>query len=336
MNKTTMILAIIAVIAVVIAGSVSAYVFMQPKQTTETKTIRMVRTALPEVTDLNTYLAKEILKQKYDINLEFEYFEAPEMAMAAMIGGSGDIGSESTGLFSAIARGGAFKVVMAGTRTSDYVIVAKDSITSLLGLEGKTVGVDGELKMGHIYVLYPFEAAGGDPDKVNWLTVGSSGTRVTALLSGQIDATAVHYYQWKYLEAQGGFRMLGTVAQVMPEYTQNWDGCTQSFITDHPDLVGTFVKAQIEANRRFNANFTEFQRMVTENLVEQPDIPLHDLWEFLVSIQIWPNNKTFDTASVQYTIDLLVTTGTLTQNLTVSQCADLTFEANALQALGTV
>lgn len=121
-------------------------------------------------------------------------------------------------------------------------VIARDSIRRPRDLEGRLVGVTG-LPSDDAVLDSIVSADGGDPDKVNRVTIGFNA--VSALASGRVDAaTAFWNAEGVTLERRGvATRTFRVDDYGAPRYPELVLVTTDAMVRDDPNLVGAVVAA---------------------------------------------------------------------------------------------
>jgi NitT/TauT family transport system substrate-binding protein len=153
------------------------------------KLVVAIGTSPPDLSLQTYYFAKENgFYEGLDVTLMPMNGDAT--AMRAMIAGEADIAA-GVGLaipLKAIETGAKLKVILAVSPKMDYLLVGQKDIANAKQLEGKSVGISGPGAVSYQVPLLMVKAAGGNPDKVNFVAVGGSSARTLALIGKKIDA----------------------------------------------------------------------------------------------------------------------------------------------------
>jgi ABC-type nitrate/sulfonate/bicarbonate transport system substrate-binding protein len=134
----------------------------------------------------------------------------------------------------------------------DWVFVASDRYKTLAELNGKVIGISTPGTSSEFLVRRLLASRGFDPDKhVTYASIGATGARAAALVSGRIQATWLGYDAAFEVLRRGGFHVLDnlSVTQVFPGYVNLTWAAKTAYIDRNPSAVRSLVKAQILANR---------------------------------------------------------------------------------------
>jgi ABC-type nitrate/sulfonate/bicarbonate transport system substrate-binding protein len=92
-----------------------------------------------------------------------------------------------TGLIlSAIANGAeGLRIIATHSKRLHFAFYAKNDIKDLKGMYGRTFAISGIGGLPHLVMLALYERAGLDADRLQLLTVGGTGARLSALMAGK-------------------------------------------------------------------------------------------------------------------------------------------------------
>lgn len=143
-------------------------------------------------------------------------------------------------------------------------------------LAGRTIGAAREGSVNEAIARFILEELGYDPDNDVDLRnmTGGSNDWVTAMLTGQIDATVAFPRHIPLAEAEGGSALyVGT----RPEPQNGW-GILRSTLDEHPDFATAWLYAYIQSQRwcKDPDNHEEMRRIIVEEQgLDYPD----NAWE---------------------------------------------------------
>src|SRR5207302_4906024 len=115
------------------------------------------------------------------------------------------------------------KGIGAVTPHFDSHIGARKTVTSLKELEGKSFAVSGIGDVAQVGPMLCIEQAGGDPNKVQWVTVGSGSVRIQGLIGGAFQATAFNTVYVKRILSYDYLHILAEQAKLLPEFIYTWE-----------------------------------------------------------------------------------------------------------------
>jgi ABC-type nitrate/sulfonate/bicarbonate transport system substrate-binding protein len=111
----------------------------------------------------------------------------------------------------AIDKGAPISIVRLEMQLSPYALIGKKSYVKIEELRGKTLMVDGPKGITKIYVERMLAAHGIKPSEVDFLFVGATAARFSALQAGAIDATIL-LPPFSFAAEAAGFSNLGLTA----------------------------------------------------------------------------------------------------------------------------
>lgn len=202
------------------------------------------------------------------------------VATQALISGETRFISSGGGALVDAVFAGADTVALASPTTqSDGVLVTKKEITRLPQLRGKTIAVNSIVGPAMIALKIILKSANLDPERdVKYLPVGSSGSRMAALKSGNVDG-AVITPPFTLHARRGGYNFFDNAAVPalagihMPNATII--GRRKS-IDAEPQITESFVKSVIEAihfikknKARTMAILGKYQRLENSEEIEE-------------------------------------------------------------------
>lgn len=143
------------------------------------------------------------------------------------------------------------------------IMVGREGVTAD-NLEGRTIGGAREGSVNEAIARFILEELGYDPDSDVDLRnmTGGSNDWVTAMLTGQVDATVAFPRHIPVAEAEGGSALyVGS----RPEPQNGW-GILRSTLDEHPDFATAWIYAYIQAQRwcKDPENYEEMRRIIVE------------------------------------------------------------------------
>ena len=151
----------------------------------------------------------------YGINLKLVVFQGASEVLPSLLGGSTQFSEPSTPqTVAAMQKQSGLKVVFASLMGNPTSLVAAKGITSIDQLKGKKISVNAAGSSSDYYGAVAFLTAHGiDPKDVTFITGGATSARVTALLSGAVDAVLCSPPDIERLTSAGD-NVLGSVDDV--------------------------------------------------------------------------------------------------------------------------
>jgi NitT/TauT family transport system substrate-binding protein len=229
----------------------------------------------------------------------------------SMIGGTADIGSaDLPTVLSATEAGAKLKVIGKMYDKTTHVLVANtDRIKSFEDLIKPTVqvsvGTRGEVSQ--IMLFEPLRKRGIDANKATNVEMPGSGSRMTALLAGRIDATYMHFDQFASIADKGNFKVMIEPWNEFPAWWHEvWVARTEWL--DKPQnrrAAVDLLKANILAFRKANDDFDWYLQMYRKySSIKDAKTAtaegLRPTWERMRNdIKAWPNDMSFTLEQAQ-------------------------------------
>lgn len=226
--------------------------------------------------------------------------------------------------------------------TSQVLVVNADKIQDFSDFENSENVLALNSKGDFIYVMLSGIMAkkGIDIDKVTFVEVGGSGSRMRALLAGRVAAVPVHFDQAAKIVEQGNFKVLARPGELFnPWLSEVWLS-NAGWLADNRRAAVDLQKATITSFRRANSDLAYFAEMyrkfaTAKGAKEATDEELRPVWSELVNeIQAWPNDGGFKTEYVKQLVPVYEDAGALEGSVDVGKIVDTRYVDQALQELG--
>lgn len=193
------------------------------------------------------WIAKDAgLFEKYGLSVNLVYINGTALSMQALIGGDVDIiYGVGAAAVTAAARG-ASVVTIATSGPTDYVLMARPTITTIEGLKGKVIGISNFAGSDYFALRRLLPMLGLVPNKdVILLPIGSPNPveKARVIVQGRIDATLGNPVTVLQYELQG--QKFAVLADVIPHgiYVTSGDIITtRSYLKNNPERVKAFLK----------------------------------------------------------------------------------------------
>jgi NitT/TauT family transport system substrate-binding protein len=217
------------------------------------------------------------------------------------------------------------------------VIIAAKSVGSLKDLEGKSYAISAPNSQSHLLAKIVASKNGVDPDKINFVAVGSPADRGRAVVGGRVDATSMTIAISKpILDAvdAGDIRVLGSIGDQVPDLPDAYDISRDDMVRDHPDVLARFVKAELRGLRWAQQNPEAAASLAEKHI---PEVP-HDLMtrgmQSMVDLGTYGLDGGFTMDEIDKTQKLLVDLGVLSRLGKAEDLATSQFIDEAVKALG--
>lgn len=216
-----------------------------------------------------------------------------------------------------------------------YVIVAKEDITDIASLEGRTLAVASPASYDTLMFRYLLGEEGLDPDAdVSFTTAGGPPDRAAAMLSGQVDAAMLFLDGWISIRDQADdLHVLTYLSEVVPEpglHMGFWFG-SQPYVEENPDVALALACANLEANAWAQGNkdaFVEYTLSIAEGTEEGP---VSEAYDEAMQLNMWPTNpeELLSAEQVDHLVEILNEEEILTGELDTSEIVQTRFLTEA-------
>ena len=258
------------------------------------------------------------------------------MVTQTMIGGSADIGeSDPPTVLSAAEAGAQFKIVGKPYDSTSLVFVVNgDRVKTLADLAKPetrvAIGARGDIT--HVILAAPLLKRGIGLEKMTILELPGSGTRLSALLSGKIDAGM----------GKGNFKILIEPWKEFAGWTNEvWVVRAEWLSKPGNDRALTdFLKANLIAFRRANTDFDwyldSFRKYATlKDADKTPAATLRPIWEKLrTEVRAWPSDGNFSVAAIQAMLPACKAADAIRGTVKVEDIVETRYLQLALKELG--
>jgi NitT/TauT family transport system substrate-binding protein len=184
------------------------------------------------------------------IKLDIVSAGASARALQQVAAGVAQVGSSSmVDTIRAIDAGAEVKIFTNSLAVATHSLLASKDIRSVEDLKGKRVMTGGQGDITNIWWKAMAKHYGLDPEKdVQLLYSGSSGSRMSALLAGGVDATILSTPQ-SFKAAQEGMTDLGPVAPFLGEFPMMIWHVNDDWAKKNEKLLIAFIRAHNKAVR---------------------------------------------------------------------------------------
>jgi NitT/TauT family transport system substrate-binding protein len=190
--------------------------------------------------------------------------------LRALIAGDTDVANVACySALSAANAGARIRNIGAFAPRFDSHIGARKTITSLKDLEGKSFAVSGIGDIAQIGPMLCIEQAGGDPNRVQWITVGSGSLRIQGLIAGAFQATAFNTVYVKRIQSYDYLHILAEQGKILPQFIYTWEVANPATLARR-DVLKVFWTATARAVRWAQQNPEGATKISQEFLPDEP------------------------------------------------------------------
>ncbi|HEY6991157.1 MAG TPA: ABC transporter substrate-binding protein [Bryobacteraceae bacterium] len=231
------------------------------------------------------WLAAEArLFQKNGIDAEVLYLESA-LVRTALIAGDIAMGGMSGTTMAAPRLQGADPIIIASFLNSlQYRLVVRPEIKTPAQLKGRRIGVAGFGLGAHRGAQIMIAKLGLNPDTdVVMLQIGGDPTRMSALLSGTIDASVFNPPLYKRA-VEAGMRVLANIEEMGFPVQASALVSTEQFVRKNPDLTRRAVKSIIESIHLVKTNSELTKRAIRKYMRFKDDRDTDEAYQIMRDI----------------------------------------------------
>jgi NitT/TauT family transport system substrate-binding protein len=270
-----------------------------------------------------------------------------ETITQAVLSGSGEVGTgDAISTLRAVEAGADLRIIGNCFMNTSLVFVANaDTVRTDKDLEkkGVTVAVNSLGDFTHVMLIHPLRKRGIDPNKVNVISMGGSGTRLRALIAGRVDAVPLHFDQVQDLVATGKYRIL---IEPWIEF-ENFLGETWMVSStwlakpDNKRAAVDLMKAVIVSFRRAHVDppwfAVAYRKYGTDSAMKsQSDARINEIRLKLAdTIRAWPVDMHHSPAVYRELMPIYREAGAVAGTVDIDKTVDTSVVTEALRELGT-
>lgn len=241
---------------------------------------------------------RDLMPENTDGRMEgaFTNVSSGSLALQTFISGETQFYTSSPGpVYQAYTRGQPIRCIAPKIRGTDYVLAVRSDIESLKEFENSDLsfGISSPGALSQLQPLGIFQEEGIDTDAINWVQIGGSSDRTSALAAGNVDGTGIHIAQFEQLISEGvDVRNAASVKDYFPNFMQEAIFTTQEHIDEHPEYmqaqVDAMVEAHTEANNSFDWLFGQAQQWMAQPPSQEEAQSSYDL---NIELDAWPTEE---------------------------------------------
>ncbi len=170
------------------------------------------------------------------------------------------------------------------------------------------------------------------------LIIEGSQNRLAALLADEIDASPVEYGDAMILEQEGGFQLVVSFAQDLPELHPTSVYGNTDWMADNPEATQALIRALLEQHRQINSEPGYLLGLVEEYLPEEAATETAQaITDAYVEAGLFPNDGGLTEEAVAYTAAFFGPNGTgdVETEFEPGDVADLSYLEAVLDEIGT-
>lgn len=284
-------------------------------------------TSPPGALNMGTFWAMEKL-QEWGATIDLVILTTTT-GIQALIAERSDVASHgSDELVLGAAEGAEVVAVGSPSTRMDYVLVATSDVGSVEDLEGRTIAMSGPAGFDALLSRFALREAGMSPEDVNFVQVGGSPERATALLSGNADAATIFLEDWEELRLQtDDLDLIQYMADLVPEFPSAVYFAREEFWTENEDLSVALACANLMANSWFNADPEGYVEYALANIEGASEEALRNIYQAAQEIDMWPTQPTevLSPEGLDGLVEAMVETGDISEPVPAEELVDTSY-----------
>ena len=219
----------------------------------------------------------------------------------------------------------------------NYVLIAKNDITSVADLEGRTIGMSGPAGFDALLTRFSLADEGLDPETdVRFVQIGGSPDRAAALLAGRVDAATIGLDDWFELKSRtDAVSLLQYMSEVVPDFATELYFGKRDYIEANPNLALAIACRNLESNQWANENRADFISYTLAKVPGSSEGAVAELYDAAMEVGMWPTSPeaVLSSSGMQGLMEAMLETGDITSPVEVANYIDISYLEQAA-ALG--
>jgi NitT/TauT family transport system substrate-binding protein len=301
----------------------------------ETDTVRVAFASQPDFTQVMNFKWLEDMEST-GLTVEDNYFESSQDAFRALVAGEADVavGTLLSAILLVQETGEGVKVIASDLQAPDYLLISQQEVETLADLEGQRVGISTPGDISDTLTRVVLNREGVDVDAVNFVQIGGTGARMSALLEGQIEAGPAHAAEG-LTAAEEGLKNLFAYGTAIPDYLQHGLIVTDDWIASNPNLTQIMVDLFVESTRWANDNKDEYIERSADTVEGPSDTARDQAYDIFQEINMFAVNGGMTTELLENTVAVEQEVGTLDDSAPpIEEWADPSFVESYLERNG--
>ena len=247
-----------------------------------------------------------------------------------IIAGRADIASQgSDEVILGAAEGAEMVAIGAPSTAMDYVLVANKEIGDVADLKGKAIGMSGPSGFDALLGRFALEDNGLDPNSdVNFVQIGGSPERASALLTGQVDAATIFLEDWEELSRKtDDLELILYMADIVPDFPASAYFGEASFWEENKDLALALACANLQANAWINEGEDQYVEYVLQVVPGATEEAARAIYKSGQEVSMWPTDpdELFTIEGLGGLVDAMVETGDISEPVDPETIADVSY-----------
>lgn len=243
---------------------------------------------------LPAWVAKDAgIFQKNGLDVQLIYFTGGTTAVMALISADTPISQVAgSAVVNSVLAGSDSVLIVGGVTSLNYYLMARPDIKTAEQLKGGSVAISRFGSSSDFIARYALSKIGLTPGKdVTLVQIGSTPDRVSAVLTGRVQATVVNPPA-SIIAEKRGMTTLADLPKLGLVYQHTSGATTRRFVRANPDVVRRYVKSQVEAVHRIYTDKETSIKVLSKYFgrgLERED--LEKTWANLLSDSVLPRKQ---------------------------------------------
>lgn len=260
-------------------------------------------------------------------------FTAGLTGMQALVTGDVDFACEGLlSILGAIREGADIKVVVTVNADNTYTVVARDRVSGVPDIEGRTWAISRMGAISQTYAALWAGESGLDVSTITWVPIGGNTARARAVLADQVDAAMLTYGEFLRISEEEGIKSLGTLPEVLPPLPISVCATSSRMIEESPEIVQAYVNGVLDTVRhaRTEEGKAEYIALAKElGAGDFTDAQYDALWEFYLGPDGSPNamdpNGGMYPEVIHRNMEMAIADGVIEEKMPLTEIWDPTF-----------
>lgn len=268
------------------------------------------------------------------IDIEFSSIQDGVTALKGVVSGEIDsAGATPSASMIAIGEGAPIKLIGTVVAKVTNYLYAKTDIKSMQDLYGKNVGVGSTGAFLYSLGTGAMKRAGLDPDKVNWVTVGTSNDVWTALVAQKIDAGVSNYDVYIELPKYPYLHVVTSYAEALPLLLYDAFQVTDKTLAERKDVLVRTMTAMTKGVRYAIEHKNEFAALA-KRLTARDDAAVNQIHDAYLKNHIIETNLGLTAEAVAFTQQFSIDAGQQKEALPYTRVATEDIAKAVIASLG--
>jgi ABC-type nitrate/sulfonate/bicarbonate transport system substrate-binding protein len=305
----------------------------------EGKTLRVAFASDPDFTQIANYKWLRDLEEVDGVTVQEEYFKSSQDSFRALVAGEVDLafGTLSSGIALVQQGGDPIKAIVSDMKAPDYILVAQSDIADLAALEGSRDGISTPGDISDSLTRAVLSREGVDVDAVEFLQIGGTSARMSALLADQIDAGPAHAADGLAAMREGDLKNLHSYGNTIEDYLQQVVFVNENWAAENADFVQHLVNGFVDSVRWAAENKDAYIEL-SQEFVDGLDADIaSQAYDVFTDIEMFAVNGGMARDLLENTVAIEQEVGALGQDVPpLEEWADVTYVEAYLEEHGEV